>query len=504
MKETKPIALFWFRRDLRLEDNAGLWHALKSGWPVLPVFILDTGILDNLEDRSDRRVTFIIGALNELGRKIAATGSALLVYHGTPEAVFRKILDVYRVKAVYANCDYEPYATGRDTRIASLLESRGVTFHAFKDQVIFEKSEVAKSDGRPYTVFTPYSRAWKRKLTLPDTESFPSEKLAGNFLKREDTGTSRGEMTAAGVLPQGNDPRTTGGEMTAAGVLPQGKDPRTIGMEHNPTGNTGIEEASFISGPGNSRGNMFAPENIGFITTSSESPVPVIDIEIIRNYHRTRDFPALQGTTRLGVHLRFGTVSIRNLVRTALELSETWLNELIWREFFMSILWHFPHVTDNSFKRKYDNLTWRNNEMEFERWCNGMTGYPIVDAGMRELNATGFMHNRVRMITASFLTKHLLTDWRWGEAYFAGKLLDYELSSNNGNWQWAAGTGCDAAPYFRVFNPTEQTRKFDPDLAYVRRWVPEMDTRSYPAPVVDHAAARKRALETYAAGLGRD
>lgn len=466
MKETKPIALFWFRRDLRLEDNAGLWHALKSGWPVLPVFILDTGILDNLEDRSDRRVTFIIGALNELGRKIAATGSALRVYHGTPEAVFRMILDVYRIKAVYANCDYEPYATGRDTRIASLLESRGINFHAFKDQVIFEKSEVAKSDGRPYTVFTPYSRAWKRKLTLPDTESFPSENLAGNFLKQDDYG-----------IP---------------------------GREIPSTGNSLRHVASLIPGRGEESGDIITPEDIGFISTSSESPVPVIDIEIIRNYHRTRDFPALQGTTRLGVHLRFGTVSIRNLVRTALELSETWLNELIWREFFMSILWHFPHVTDNSFKRKYDNLTWRNNEMEFERWCNGMTGYPIVDAGMRELNATGFMHNRVRMITASFLTKHLLTDWRWGEAYFAGKLLDYELSSNNGNWQWAAGTGCDAAPYFRVFNPAEQTRKFDPDLAYVRRWVPEMDTHSYPAPVVDHTAARKRALETYAAGLGRD
>ncbi len=466
MKETKPIALFWFRRDLRLEDNAGLWRALKSGWPVLPVFILDTEILDNLEDRSDRRVTFIIGALNELGRKIAATGSALHVYHGTPEAVFRKILDVYRVKAVYANCDYEPYATGRDTRIASLLESRGVTFHAFKDQVIIEKSEVAKSDGRPYTVFTPYSRAWKRKLTLPDTESFPSENLASNFLKQDDYGIPGREIPSAG--------------------------------------NSLRHVASLIPGRGEESGDIITPEDFGFISGPTASPVPVIDIEIIRNYHRTRDFPALQGTTRLGVHLRFGTVSIRNLVRTALELSETWLNELIWREFFMSILWHFPHVTDNSFKRKYDNLTWRNNEMEFERWCNGMTGYPIVDAGMRELNATGFMHNRVRMITASFLTKHLLTDWRWGEAYFAGKLLDYELSSNNGNWQWAAGTGCDAAPYFRVFNPAEQTRKYDPDLTYVRRWVPEMDTCSYPAPVVDHAAARKRALETYAAGLGRD
>jgi deoxyribodipyrimidine photo-lyase len=453
MDRKSPVVVFWFRRDLRLEDNAGLFHALRSGYLVMPVFILDTEILDKLEERTDRRVTFIVNALKELNRKIAAAGSSLRVYHGNPVETFRKITDDFEVKAVYANNDYEPYAILRDNRIASLLKSKGIPFHTHKDQVIFEKQEVTKSDGTPYTVFTPYSRAWKKQLTVKDTESFLSENLAGNFLKREDPGVSGQGETDAGIVVK----------------------PPVI----FPT-----------------------PEDIGFITASATSPVPFIDHDIIRNYHFTRDYPSLEGTTRLGVHLRFGTVSIRSLVRTALELNETWLNELIWREFFMSILWSFPHVTDSSFKRKYDAIAWRNNEEEFDRWCKGTTGYPIVDAGMRELNATGFMHNRVRMITASFLAKHLLADWRWGEAYFAEKLLDYELSSNNGNWQWAAGTGCDAAPYFRVFNPSEQTRKFDPDLNYVRKWVPELDTPSYPSPMVDHAAARKRALETYAKGIG--
>lgn len=454
MKSKGPVTVFWFRRDLRLEDNTGLYHALMSGLPVLPVFILDIEILDKLEERTDRRVSFILAALKELNKKLSSAGTFLRVYHGTPVMAFREILGAYEVKEVYANNDYEPYATARDGLVASLLGSSGIPLHCFRDQVIFEKEEVKKSDGTPYTVFTPYSRAWKKQLTVKDTASFPSENFAGNFLKREDPVIRRQGETRSGLGRKYKD------------LIP-------------------------------------SPEDIGFITTPAVSPVPVIDRDIIRNYHLTRDIPALEGTTRLGVHLRFGTVSIRNLVRTALELSETWLNELIWREFFMSILWNYPYVIDISFKRKYDAIPWRNNENEFEKWCTGMTGYPIVDAGMRELNATGFMHNRVRMITASFLAKHLLTDWRWGEAYFAGKLLDYDLSSNNGNWQWAAGTGCDAAPYFRVFNPAEQTRKFDPDLKYVRRWVPELDTPSYPAPMVDHSAARKRALETYARGIGK-
>lgn len=433
-KTDGTIALFWFRRDLRLEDNVGLFHALKSGHSVLPVFILDKNILGMLEERHDRRLSFIHGALEALQERIAATGSSLLVLHGTPEEAMRQLIAEYDVRAVYANRDYEPYAVERDRQIGLMLEKSGVPFHTLKDQVIFEKNEVVKSDGTPYTVFTPYSKAWKKKLTQGELILSPSEQLMGNFLK-------------TGPLP-----------------LP------TL-------------------------------EALGFTRTDMLFKPPEINTGIIAGYHKTRNIPSIEGTTRLGIHLRFGTVSIRRLVAAAIPLSEVWLNELIWREFFMSILWHFPHVVDNSFKKKYDNISWRNNEEEFERWCNGMTGYPIVDAGMRELNATGFMHNRVRMITAGFLTKHLLIDWRWGEAYFAARLLDYELSSNNGNWQWSSGSGCDAAPYFRVFNPSEQTRKFDPDLVYVRRWVPEHETPDYPRMVVDHAPARERALKTYREGI---
>lgn len=428
------MAVFWFRRDLRLEDNTGLYHALNSGYRILPLFIFDRNILDRLESSYDRRVSFIHGALEHLHKKITAAGSSLLVLHDTPENAVRKILSEYNVKAFFANHDYEPYAADRDRRIADLLKETGVPFLTFKDQVIFEKDEVLKSDGTPYTVYTPYSRVWKKALTHEHLARYPSENLTGNLLK-----------TAPLHFPE-------------------------IGK-------------------------------IGFSHTDYSFSLPVIDTGIISEYHKKRDIPSLQGTTRLGVHLRFGTVSMRELVTTALALNEVWLGELIWREFFMSILWHFPHVVENSFRRKYDNITWRNNEEEFDKWCTGMTGFPIVDAGMRELNATGFMHNRVRMITASFLTKHLLIDWRWGEAYFAGKLLDYELSSNNGNWQWAAGTGCDAAPYFRVFNPAEQTRKFDPDLAYIKTWVPEHDSPAYPRMMVDHAYARERALKTYREGL---
>ncbi len=434
MTDTTPIALFWFRRDLRLEDNAGLYHALNSGYPVLPFFIFDSNILGKLESRSDRRVSFIHGALEHLREETIAAGSSLFVMHDTPESAIRKLLSEYNVKALYANSDYEPYAVDRDRRVAALLLESGIAFHTFKDQVIFEKKEVLKPDGTPYTVFTPYSRAWKKTLTREHVAPLPSVELTGNLLK-------------TGPLP-----------------FPELGD-------------------------------------LGFSTTDCRFTSPVIDTGIISDYHRTRDIPSLNGTTRLGVHLRFGTASIRELVIRALNLNNVWLGELIWREFFMSILWHFPHVIDNSFKRKYDNIAWRNNEEEFALWCSGMTGYPIVDAGMRELNTTGFMHNRVRMITASFLTKHLLIDWRWGEAYFGALLLDYELSSNNGNWQWSAGSGCDAAPYFRVFNPSEQTRKYDPDLAYVRKWVPELGTTAYPHMMVDHTIARERALRAYSEGI---
>ena len=453
MNRQEPIALFWFRRDLRLEDNAGLYHALQSGYRVMALFIYDINILDKLDNRTDHRVSFIHGALGELQKKFTAAGSSLVVLHDTPENAFKNLLSEFNVKAVYANHDYEPYAVSRDCHIAEVLKDSGILFSTFKDQVIFEKDEVLKPDKKPYTVFTPYSRRWKKTLSKECLQEWPSQELAGNFVP----------ITSQLLSSQ------------------------------EPTG-------SFVQI--NTR-PLPSLTDLGFHETGFVDTNPVVDNDIIRNYHLTRDIPSLKGTTQLGIHLRFGTVSIRQLVTTALSLNEIWLNELIWREFFMSIMWHFPYVIDSSFRKKYDNILWRNNEEEFDRWCQGMTGYPIVDAGMRELKATGFMHNRVRMITAGFLTKHLLIDWRWGEAWFASLLLDYELSSNNGNWQWAAGTGCDAAPYFRVFSPDAQTQKFDPDMAYIRTWIPEIDTPHYPQRMVDHDLARKRAVEKYKEGLSK-
>ncbi|MBT1708010.1 DNA photolyase family protein [Fulvivirgaceae bacterium PWU5] len=423
--------IFWFRRDLRLTDNAGLYHALRDNEHVVPVFIFDTVILDALEDIEDRRVEFIHQTLAGLKAQLEALGSSLVILHGNPVTLYR----VLHPRAVYTNHDYEPYARERDGAIQKLLEKKGIGFHAYKDQVIFEKDEVVKDDGKPYTVFTPYSRKWKAALTPFYLKRYPVEKYTGHFKK----------------------------------------------IKHQPF-------------PG--------LEDIGFQRTGAQFPERVIRTGIIEKYDRTRDFPDVHGTTRLSVHLRFGTVSIRKLCQVAQQKNQVWLNELIWREFYAMILWHFPHVQTESFKPKYDRIAWRNDPAEFDLWCTGQTGYPIVDAGMRELNATGFMHNRVRMITASFLTKHLLIDWRWGEAYFGQKLLDYDLASNNGGWQWAAGSGCDAAPYFRVFNPALQTKKFDPDHAYIKKWVPEYQTDAYARPVVEHALARQRALNTYKKGLG--
>jgi deoxyribodipyrimidine photo-lyase len=425
----KNTAVFWFRRDLRLTDNAALYRALQENDSVLPIFIFDTNILDKLQDKTDRRVEFIHSVLLKLKSQLEEIGSSLLVFYGSPEDFFNNI----RPKAVYANHDYEPYARNRDQTIMDVLRIQGSTLKTHKDQVIFEKDEVTKDDGTPYTVFTPYSKKWKAKLESFYYKNYPVEKHFHAFKK---------------IKP-----------------LP------TLSLT-----------------------------DIGFKATRANFPERSIKQSIIAHYHSTRDFPAIEGTTRLSVHLRFGTVSIRKLVQIAVRKNETWLNELIWRDFYHMILWHFPNV-ENAFKPQYDRIKWRNNEKEFEAWCTGQTGYPIVDAGMRELNETGFMHNRVRMITASFLTKHLLIDWRWGEAYFAKKLLDFDLAANNGGWQWAAGSGCDAAPYFRVFNPYLQTQKFDPDLKYVRKWVPEFQSHTYPKPVVDHDFARKRVLEVYQKAL---
>jgi len=429
------INVFWFRRDLRIEDNAGLFHALRSGLPVLPVFIFDSNILNQLQDKTDKRVDLIHQMLYALDVALKSFGSALTILHGKPSDVFAKLTEQYSISGIYTNRDYESYAMKRDGEVKELLHSKGIEFFSFKDQVIFEHDEVLKADGKPYIVFTPYANMWKKTLASNGFSIHHSEKETNNFLK--------------------------------------------YSTDSFPT-----------------------LESIGFEKTGIIFSKPKPDISIIQQYEHTRNFPANEnGTTQLSVHLRFGTISIRQLITIALNENETWLNELIWREFFMSILVHFPHVEHHSFRKEYENIAWRNKEEDFHRWCKGKTGYPIVDAGMRELNQTGLMHNRVRMIVASFLTKHLLVDWRWGEAYFASKLLDYDLSANNGNWQWSAGCGCDAAPYFRVFNPTEQTKKFDPELRYIRKWVPEIDDFNYPKPIVEHTFARERALKTYKEGL---
>lgn len=436
MTGKKQVSICWLRRDLRLTDHTALYHALNSGLPVLVLFIFDPFILDKLTDKKDRRVSFIYQALEGLKVQLNKQGSSIYVLHDSPQAAFERICGEFDVKAVFTNHDYEPYAIARDRGIGDYLTARQISFNSYKDQVIFEKAEIMKADGSPYTVFTPYSRIWRLNYLKQEPLSFPSEMLLNNLLQTSD-----------------------------------------------------------LSFP--------TLHEIGFEHSNPISTAPLADEEIIRNYHHTRNFPAINGTTHLGVHLRFGTVSVRHLVRLAANLNETWLSELIWREFFMMILFHFPFVEKQSFKRKYEQIQWRNNETEFDLWCRGETGYPIVDAGMRELNQTGWMHNRVRMVVASFLTKHLLIDWRWGEAYFAEKLLDYELASNNGNWQWAAGSGCDAAPYFRIFNPSEQIKKFDPQLLYVKTWIRDYKP-GYLTPIVDHEFARKRALQVYRSSLAGD
>ncbi|MEL6866134.1 MAG: deoxyribodipyrimidine photo-lyase [Bacteroidota bacterium] len=441
------LTLFWFRRDLRLQDNAALYHALRSGKPVLPLFIFDRHILDKLEDEDDARVTFLHNTLKELRAELAELGAGMLVYYGYPEEVWSDILSEYPTAAVYANHDFEPYALERDAKIRELLAKEGVPFHTYKDHVIFEKDEVLKDDKTPYTVFSPYSRKWRKKLDSEMVEDKESGKTISYFLQS---------------YP--NEDYFDAFYQTALSPMPELAD-------------------------------------MGFRPSEIDIPSKTVSRKIIRNYGETRNFPAVLGTSRLGIHFRFGTISIREKARHAQGLSDTYLNELIWRDFYAMILSHFPHVVQHPFRKKYDFIQWRNKQEEFERWCEGKTGFPIVDAGMRELNATGYMHNRVRMITASFLTKHLLIDWRWGEAYFARKLLDFDLASNSGGWQWAAGCGTDAAPYFRVFNPYSQQAKFDKDFIYVRKWVPEYGTDRYVEPIVDHKEARLRCLEVYKEGL---
>ena len=428
------LNLFWFRRDLRLIDNHGLYEALQSELPVLPIFIFDTNILDKLENKEDKRVDFIFQALEKLNEYLEKQGKSIQIFYGKPLEIYENLTQKYEIGNVFCNEDYEPYAIKRDQDIKDFLASKNINFYQFKDQVIFQKDEITKADGKPYTVYTPYSKQWLLKFNDQNLEFFASEKKLDNLLN--------------------------------------------------------IEKQNITL------------ENIGFKKTNYLFENPKINLEILEKYHETRNLPTKE-TSQMSVHLRFGTFSIRKLVKIANELKDkTYLKELIWREFFMQILWHFPKVIHHSFKEKYDNIAWENNEELFQKWCEGKTGYPIVDAGMRELNETGLMHNRVRMVCASFLTKHLLTDWRIGEAYFAEKLMDYDLSANNGNWQWSAGSGCDAAPYFRVFNPEEQQKKFDPKFIYIKKWVKEFGTSTYPKPIIEHKFARERALKRYKEGLG--
>ncbi len=432
------LNFFWFRRDLRLHNNTALFNALKSGLPVQCVFIFDRNILDKLESDTDARVNFIHRELVNISHKLKEYGSSLIICFDKPENAWRELITRFPVHAIYCNRDYEPYALQRDKRIKALASEKNIAFNTFKDHVLIEPGDVLKSDGSPYTVYTPYRNACTKFFSKNLLASSGSEHLLDNLNK------------------------TTFEPVMALG---------SMGFKHNPV----------------------------------QYPDRKIDEDIIAGYRGHRDFPGKQGTSKLSLHLRFGTISIRDVAKKAQKhKSDVFMNELQWRDFYQMILFHFPQVETKAFKPMYDMIPWRNDENEFERWCNGETGYPIVDAGMRELNQTGFMHNRVRMITASFLVKHLLIDWRWGEAYFAKKLLDYELASNNGGWQWAAGSGCDAAPYFRIFSPDAQTKKFDPEYVYIKKWVPEYDGNQYPAPLVDHKIARERCLRVYKKALRRE
>ncbi|MFC5684235.1 cryptochrome/photolyase family protein [Flavobacterium sp. MAHUQ-51] len=424
------VSIFWFRRDLRLEDNIGLFYALQSEYPVIPLFIFDEAILNSLP-KDDARVAFIYDSLSRIDKELNTFQSSLLIKKGKTQQVWQALIEEFDVKKVFFNKDYEPYAIQRDEAICELLEQNNSISYSFKDQVIFEEKEITKADGLPYTVYTPYKNKWLEHFNqLKPLHEYNTSEFYTNFYQ--------------------------------------------------------------------SNFDFPSLEQIGFVRSAIK--VKPYILNTLANYKETRDFPAIDATSYLSPHLRFGTVSIRKMVNFAAKTNATFLSELIWREFFMQILYHFPKVVTHNFKSAYDGIQWRNNEEDFKRWCEGRTGYPMVDAGMRQLNETGYMHNRVRMVVASFLCKHLLIQWQWGEAYFAQKLLDYDLSANVGNWQWAAGTGCDAAPYFRVFNPDIQLKKFDEKGIYIRKWIPEFDL-GYGKPMVDHAMARDRAIATYKAGI---
>lgn len=428
------VTLFWFRRDLRLDDNHGLYKALEASSNVVPIFIFDKNILDKLP-RNDARVHFIHQQITQINQQLKEYNSAILTFFSTPSEVFKKLSDEMEIEAVYCNRDYEPYGINRDLEISNFLNAKNISFHSFKDHVIFEENEIVKADGSPYKVYTPYSKKWLSTLTKESYTEYPSSEKLNNCFSNEQT-------------------------------------------------------------------QILTIDEIGFTESDIKIPTYNIKQDLIDEYEAKRNFPGIDATSKLGIHLRFGSISTRKAVIEAKKSDNiTFLKELIWREFFMQILWHYPHTVQKSFKPKYEAIEWRNNEDDFKRWCDGKTGYPLVDAGMRELNKTGFMHNRVRMLVGSFLCKHLLIDWRWGEAYFAEKLLDFELASNVGNWQWVAGCGVDAAPYFRIFNPTTQIQKFDKQLTYIKKWVPEFQELTYEREMVDHKFARERCLDTYKKAL---
>ena len=435
-KKDKPVVnIFWMRRDLRLEDNTALYHALKTRENVLPLFIFNPDILENLEVRPDFRVNFIYKTLVGIKESLEKIGSSLYIAHGRPQDIFKRMSEEFHICSVYTNRDYEPYSVYRDLHVERFLKINKIEYHSYKDHVVFEKDELVKEDGKPYTVFTPYKNKFLEKFNKEMVRPLNTTQYFHNFVR---------------IKP-----------------LP-----------------------------------MMSIEMLGFEPVNIVFPSKVLSQTLLEGYAANRDFPALNGTSKLSVHLRFGTVSIRKITALAFLHSETFLSELISRNIYSQNLWYFPHVDTRAYKPAYDNIRWENNLDHFNAWCKGKTGYPMVDAGMRELNQTGFMHNRLRMVTASFLCKHLLIDWRWGETYFASKLDDYDLASNNGGWQWAAGSGCDAAPYFRIFNPELQAKKFDSENAYIRKWVPEFDTPDYCEPIIDHRFARERALKRYAEGLG--
>jgi len=429
------MVIFWFRRDLRLDDNHALFKALKSGYDVLPIFIFDSNITNKL-NQNDHRLNYINNVLDGLNKRLSENKKKIYIYKGNPIEIISKLIIKLKIKEIYLNKDYEPYARDRDDKIEKLCVANNVSYNSFKDHVIFEEDQIVKKDGTPYVVYTPYSRKWIEKFQSNQLDSYPSELNLGGFVDSDK-----------------------------------------------------IREVNYLM---DFEKNIISPKTYN------------LNNDLIDKYEETRNFPALDSTSRIGVNLRFGTVSTRKIVKTSSERSNnTFLKELIWREFFIQILWHFPHTTEKSFKDKYERIEWRNDMDDFKLWCDGKTGYPIVDAGMNQLNKTGFMHNRLRMVVGSFLCKHLLIDWRLGEKYFADKLFDYEQASNVGNWQWVAGCGVDAAPYFRIFNPEEQQKKFDKELQFIKKWIPNYDKDNYINKIVDHKFARERCLNTYKKALNK-